>query len=494
MRIAITGISVECDAFSPVRTENEDVTVYRGKGLVLNELWLIRGMLKRLRESPEVEVVPLIWATGLPGGPLENQVYQYIKAETVRLMHENGPFDGILLAMHGSLAVANLEAHGDSDYIRAVRDAGGPEVPIGIAFDLHGNLTPGIAETGDVFSALRTAPHRDDLETGYRIADQLLDVIEKKLKPKTVYVKVPILVHGEQAVTYYEPARQLYESLFEYDRRDGIMQTVLTEGYVWHDMPWTGMAVMVTAERDLHRAEAVAEELAQYVWNVRHDFKFMMETADIKEGIRRAEKSGEYPVYLTDSGDNVTSGSPGDLTIVLQHLIESKVKDAVVPGITAPQIVRRCRQAGKGVNVKISLGSEHTLCKKQIMEVMARVEQVGDSFNQLGPYPVDEGPWVRVRINGVVVTFHERRIGIVAKAHFGALGIDPEKHRIYLLKQGYLFPEFESIAKRYILLFSPGATGYDLFHLNYKNIRRPVFPLEPEMSWEASGKSIWKIK
>ena len=490
MRIAIAGISVECDAFSPIQTEYEDISVYRGWESIQDDLWLIRGMVKRLRESLKVEICPLIWATGLPGGPLRNTVYQDIKSETVRLLKDSGPFDGVLLAMHGSLAVGNLDINGDTDYVIAVRQAVGPYVYLGIACDLHGNITAEILRAGNVFSAWRTAPYTDDSETGYRVADQLLEVIESNVVPVTAFVKIPMLVHGEQAVTHYDPAKHLYETLFAYDGRSGVMQSILMAGYVWHDMPWIGMAAVVTTKNDPKMVKKISEEIAQNVWDSRFAFTFSMETANIEDGIQRAVLSDVYPVYLTDSGDNVTSGTPGDLTIVLQHLTKAKVKDAVVPGITAPYIVHTCRKAGKGASVTLHLGGEHTLFKNKTMDVEAKVEETGESFKQFGPYPVNEGPWVRVEINDIIVTFHERRIGIVAKSHFEALGINPEMHRIYVVKQGYLFPELEKIAKRYILLFSPGATDYDYSKLKYERVQRPVFPLDREMTWRAFGKSI----
>jgi microcystin degradation protein MlrC len=392
--------------------------------------------------------------------------------------------------MHGSMAVENLYINGDTDYVLSVRQVIGSDVTIGIAFDLHGNITPEIIRAGDVFSALRTAPHRDDHETGYRVADQLLEVVESGVVPVTTFVKIPMLVNGEQAVTHYDPAKHLYEALFAYDGRSGVMQSLLMTGYVWHDMPWIGMACVVTTENDPELAKKTSEEIAQNVWDSHLDFTFSMETAKIDDGIKRALLSDVYPVYLTDSGDNVTSGTPGDLTIVLQHLIKAMVKDAVLSGITAPHIVQSCRKAGKGSRITLHLGGEHTLFKNQTMNVEARVEETGESFRQFGPYPVNEGPWVRVAINGIIVTFHERRIGIVAKTHFEAMGINPAKHRIYFVKQGYLFPELEKIAKRYILLFSPGATEYDLSKLKYERFQRPVFPLDSEMIWEAFGKSI----
>ena len=78
----------------------------------------------------------------------------------------------------------------------------------------------------------------------------------------------------------------------------------------------------------------------------------------------------------------------------------------------------------------------------------------------------------------------------MTKDHLYKLGIDPQKYKIYVLKQGYLFPEFEPIAKRYIMLFSPGATEHHIHKFNYKHLSRHIFPLDKNMSWNASGKSI----
>ncbi len=49
--------------------------------------------------------------------------------------------------------------------------------------------------------------------TGYRLADLLLDVIERGLKPQTALVRVPLLVIGEATMTTYEPMKSLYALL-----------------------------------------------------------------------------------------------------------------------------------------------------------------------------------------------------------------------------------------------------------------------------------------
>ncbi len=487
MRIAILGISIECDTFSPILARQEDLTIYRGSDLVEKDLWEVRGMVKRLKEDSQISICPLLWATGLPAGPLERSFYEGFKRESLKLLELNGPFDGVLLAMHGAMAVDGLNRSADTDFIVSVRKAIGPNVPLGLAFDLHGNLTEEIAAAGTVFSAFRTAPHRDDLETGYRTADQLIRVIRKGLRPHTHFIKIPVLIPGEKVVTHYSPGKELYQSLREYDKVSGVLQSNLMVGFVWCDAEWAGMSALVTCEDDPALARQICEEISRKAWESRYDYSFGMETADLDVGIEMALAGSEKPVYLCDSGDNTTAGAAGDLTIVLQQLIKDGVRDAVIPGIYGPRTVQKCQDAGKGATIKLTLGEEHSIYKEKTLMVEAIIEELGEPFDQYGPFPSREGSWVRLKINGNIVTFHDKRIGICTVEHFRKLGIDPECHSLYILKQGYLFPQFESIAKRNIMLLSPGTSDLNIKNLPFKNIdSTKIFPFNKDLVWNPS--------
>src|SRR5258705_10240261 len=109
-----------------------------------------------------------------------------------------------------------------------------------------------------------------------------------------------------------------------------------------------------------------------------------METAELHEGIARAASNTEFPVYLSDGGDNTTAGAPGDLTVVLKHLLAAHVNDAVVMGITAPQLVKQCRAAGVGAQVELALGDEHLSLPREVLPVTGTVEAIGDEFTPSG--------------------------------------------------------------------------------------------------------------
>ena len=205
MRIGIAGISIEVMLNSPVLTEAAAIQQYEPGAMLESDLWLVRGVLERLGEESHIEIVPIYWTTALAGGPLTRELYEQVKAETLRRLCEAGPLDGILLANHGALEVADLEIDGDTDFVLAIRNQLGPMVPIALALDLHGDMTPELLDAVVAASVLRTAPHRDDRDTGRRAADQLLRVLRTGLRPKKAAVQIPMLVPGEMAITSAAP-------------------------------------------------------------------------------------------------------------------------------------------------------------------------------------------------------------------------------------------------------------------------------------------------
>jgi microcystin degradation protein MlrC len=86
---------------------------------------------------------------------------------------------------------------------------------------------------------------------------------------------------------------------------------------------------------------------------------FERETAELEEGITRALAANESKVFLTDSGDNVTASTPGDLPVVLQHPVERKVKSAVVARLNDAAATAQCFQAGEGSKLRLSIGAHH---------------------------------------------------------------------------------------------------------------------------------------
>jgi microcystin degradation protein MlrC len=490
MRIGIVGLSIETMVASPVLTELDLVQQYSAKEMVDGDLWMIRGMLSRMAEQDDIEAVPLCWMTALPGGAMSSEAYRTILEKTLTLIREGGPFDGILVANHGALEADQLGKDADGHFVGSIRELVGPEVPIGVALDLHGDMTPELLKASTVFSVLRTAPHRDDRQTGYRAADQLIKVIRTGIKPRKVAVSIPILVPGETAVTALEPANSLYGSLPEYDSVPGIMEANILVGFAWNDRPWTGVTALVVSEDDEALAVAQAQKLAGDIWSRRAEFNLKMETAEVSEGLALAVSCPEKPVFVSDSGDNTTAGAAGDLTLVLQAALDDpSVKDIVIAGITAPETVATLLRAGVGASVEITLGTEHLSRPVTDRKVTVVIEGCGETLELAGfqPYRSRESAWAKVRIGDVIATFHAQAIGMTTPHHFNAMGIELTDHKAYVVKLGYLHPQLEDISARHILLLSDGTSQLDMSRLEWEVLPRPTYPLDREFEWDVGS-------
>ena len=65
---------------------------------------------------------------------------------------------------------------------------------------------------------------------------------------------------------------------------------------------------------------------------------------------------------------------------------------------------------------------------------------------------------------------------------FTDLHLDPRGADIVIVKIGYLVPELYDMRGDWLMALTPGGVDQDLKRLKYKRIKRPMFPLDPEMS------------
>ena len=61
-------------------------------------------------------------------------------------------------------------------------------------------------------------------------------------------------------------------------------------------------------------------------------------------------------------------------------------------------------------------------------------------------------------------------------------GIDPKEMDIVMVKQGYLVTQWYNIQADWVMAFTRGGVDQDFKKLPYKNIVRPMFPIDPDMA------------
>ena len=122
MRIAVAGLHTECSTYNPVLAREADFRVLRGPAMLKD------AYFDFLTHFP-AEFVTILHARAIAGGPVESRLYARWKGEILDGLRAALPLDGVYLAMHGAMFVEGMfDAEGD--FIAAVRDVVGPDVPI----------------------------------------------------------------------------------------------------------------------------------------------------------------------------------------------------------------------------------------------------------------------------------------------------------------------------------------------------------------------------
>jgi microcystin degradation protein MlrC len=288
-----------------------------------------------------------------------------------------------------------------------------------------------------------------------------------------------MMLQGEKAMTTSEPFRSLVEEARRLEREGvpgqeaKILAVTIFVGCAWTDSPDTGMSVMITADGSRAAAQAAAVHLAGKVWEARQQFAYGCETAELEEGVSRALGAKESTVFLTDSGDNVTASTPGDLPIVLRHLVERNARSAVVAGINDTPAVSRCFETGEGKRLLLSIGATIEKRFGPPLEAEAQVVRL-----------VKNPRLAVIRIGDIEAILADGPLAFTDAGQFAPCGIDPLSRKIVVVKEGYLFPGLTRIAPRYLMLLTPGAGDMRLEHLTYTRRRKPLFPFEPDTAFD----------
>jgi microcystin degradation protein MlrC len=164
---------------------------------------------------------------------------------------------------------------------------------------------------------------------------------------------------------------------------------------------------------------------------------------------------------------------------VLERLLAHKVEDAVLAGIVDPEAVELCEDAGVGAEVQFAVGGkiDNVFCKP--LPIKGKV---------LGIKHPDEDSKHRaavLQVEGVTLVLLNWTTAFTDPAHFQGVDIDPLAHKIVVVKEGYLFQGLRDIAPHAIMALTPGFANQIMEDLEYKLVRRPIYPLDPEMEWSA---------
>ena len=475
-KIAIAGLAIESSTFSPAKTEASAFLARQGKKVFDYYPFLSE-------ESPQrkaADWAPTLRGHALPGGIVTKKAYDSLVGKTLSLLEKELPLDGLFFDIHGAMSVEGVDDP-EGDFIKKVRDLIGTKTLISTSMDLHGNVSKRLAEHSDLITCYRLAPHEDALESKQRAVDNLLErLISGKGKPKyKAWIPVPILLPGEKTSTRIEPGKSLYAKVQPVTEKEGIIDAAIWVGYAWADEPRNHAVVMVTGDNK-EAVSSNAEILAKAFWDVRHEFAFVAPTADLETSLSYALKSDKKPYIISDMGDNPTAGGAGDVTWTLRELLKKKVfkkslgPELIYASIPGPDMVKKAVEVGIGKKVSAYVGAEvdNRYSPPVLLEGIVEAIHQGDIHAETE---------VVIKTGSLKVIVTKKRKPYHKEKDFTQLGLNPRETDILVVKIGYLVPELYNIRGDWIMALTPGGVDQDLERLDYKRIKRPMFPLDKDM-------------
>jgi microcystin degradation protein MlrC len=282
--------------------------------------------------------------------------------------------------------------------------------------------------------------------------------------------------------------RRLYDLADEMEKDPKVISISLFAGFPYADIPDAGLGIYVVTDDDPALAERLATQLERVAWEHRHEF---IHTAlPVKEAVARALAAEGRPIVLADMADNTGGGAAGDGTEILRELLRVGARGATVACIWDAAAVQACIKAGVGAGVTLDIGGKVDDRHGAPVRVTGTVRTLSDGrFVHRGPMmhglPGRLGPTAVLDVNDIKVILISYRWQTLDPEMIRFVGIDPLLEKILVVKSTIHYrAAFEPIAKEIIEVDAPGLSSSNLSRFPYRRVRRPIFPLDPDLVYE----------
>ncbi len=284
----------------------------------------IGGFEDRMAVYGGVELTGITSPAGMPVGGTGRswnsmEVWDYFTGKMMADLDEKGPFDGIHLAVHGSMAVAGI-ARPEAELARMVRRKLGPEVVITASLDLHACVDAELVaeDAADAVFATKRFPHYDAALMGQHAADVMIRVLQGTYRPVVATRKPGVITPSFFQATVRYPAREIMERARRWEDREKDVYVSVNFGFAYADVPDNGASIYVVTNNDQELADRIADDMNQFFWMKREAFVFK-DIFGVEDGVAHAMEAagrGEVPVVIADGCDRT-----GGATWITHELI-----------------------------------------------------------------------------------------------------------------------------------------------------------------------------
>ena len=480
MRIGIASFSHESNTFASFTTALSDFQIRRGTEIVESYRSTFHEVGGFIAGADEFgyEIVPLSCADATPSGTVEAEAYEALVGELLERVRAALPLDGLLLALHGAM-VAEGFPQADGETVHRVRALVGPDFPLVVTHDYHGNVPPQLVEDATALVIYKTCPHVDQRERGLQAAELMARTARGEVQPEAAIVKPELLYNIAFHNTSGGPMKPVMDAAIELEGKAGILAASIAAGYQYADVPWMGPSVVVVADGQFALAQREAGRLAELMWSTRDGL--LPRIPGAAEAVGMAIASAETPVSLFEMGDNIGGGSAGDATFVVDELLRQGA-DKWVAALYDPEAAAACAAAGIGAQLTLPVGGKVDDQHGPTLTVTGTVRSLHDGkFIETerrhgGKRDWDQGLTAVLATSGGLLLLDSLRTPPMSLNQLRSAGILPEQQRIFVAK-GAVAPRaaYGPVSARIIEVDTGGATSISRPPEAYRRARQGFY-------------------
>ncbi|MBP6893912.1 MAG: M81 family metallopeptidase [Pseudacidovorax sp.] len=414
-------------------------------------------------------------AAAQPSGTTTRQAYESLRDELLADLQAALPVDMVVLGLHGAM-VADGYDDCEGDLLARVRAIVGPGVVVGAELDPHNHLTAAMVDNADLLIAYKEYPHTDVLDRAFELVDLCAAQVQGRVRPVAAVVDCDMIVTMH---TSRQPARGFVDRIQALEGRDGILSISVSHGFAWGDVPDMGTKLLVYADGDAAKAQALARQLADELIGLREALAVSYPAIDAALDEALAFDGG--PVIIADGADNPGGGAAGDSTFILRRMLERGIGNAAIGPMWDPIAARIAFEAGAGARLALRIGGKIGPLSGDPLDLDCTVKAVMPEMVMTGlggaPFPVGDSALVETAgIEILLITLRNQAMGTDA---FTQLGCDLAAKKIVVVKSSQHFQaSFSKVGRHVIYAAAPGAVTLDLRTLPYRKVRRPKWPLD----------------
>jgi microcystin degradation protein MlrC len=339
----------------------------------------------------------------------------------------------------------------------------------------------------DGFIAYRENPHTDAKQAAMDASRLLARLMETGKRTATVWEHPALMWPPTGTATAEEPMKSLEDLARKIEQANpDILAVNVFAGFAFADVRDAGVSFTATTVGNPEAARKELRRLAELAAKNRQLGN--LTEPPLAEALSKLSEYRSGPIVIAEPSDNIGAGAPGSGVSLLQGLLEHSVENAAVI-INDPRAVELVSRNARGGIGSLAIGGKGsaayappiTLEVKLLATTDGRFDLEDDRSHLASMFGthIDMGNCAVVSHKGVSILLTSRKTPPFDLGQLRSQGIEPTELFVIGAKAAIAHRRaYDCIAAASYSVDTPGPCSSNLKLFPYKNVQRPIYPLD----------------